>query len=129
MNVFAMVANNNGLLKIHFYEESVKTVRNAPAAIAKHNNPRSPFDNNNNKNNNHDTTFYGPSCNNLVTKMIRYLLLLLALTQCQAVPAKEAVYKPGEIPNQPVRINKENFESMLQDKTNPLWLLKFYAPW
>ncbi|GAX21751.1 thioredoxin domain-containing protein 10 [Fistulifera solaris] len=63
--------------------------------------------------------------------MIRYslLLLLLLFAPGQAVPAKEAVYKPGEIPNQPVRINKENFESMLQDKTNPLWLLKFYAPW
>lgn len=60
------------------------------------------------------------------------LLLLVALattTTIHAGPQKEAIYQPGEVPNAPVRINKENFQSMLQDKTNPLWLLKFYAPW
>lgn len=62
--------------------------------------------------------------------MLKLLLIIAALATCQADRAqKEAIYKPGEVPNKPVRINKENFQSMLEDKANPLWLLKFYAPW
>ena len=65
----------------------------------------------------------------MTMKSLLVLLFALTATTCHAGPQKEAIYTPGEVPNAPVRINKENFPSMLHDKTNPLWLLKFYAPW
>lgn len=62
--------------------------------------------------------------------MLKLLLIIAALTASRADrPVKEGIYTPGEVPKKPVRINKENFQSMLEDKANPLWLLKFYAPW
>lgn len=65
----------------------------------------------------------------MIKVLFVFVVLAFTTTTCQAGPQKEAIYQPGEIPNQPVRINKENFPFLLQDQANPLWLLKFYAPW
>ena len=55
--------------------------------------------------------------------------LCLVWTTVSFYTAAAASHSIGTIPNQPVPLGKDNFTKTIQDPKNPLWLLKFYAPW
>ncbi|GKY93142.1 protein disulfide-isomerase tmx3 [Mayamaea pseudoterrestris] len=38
-------------------------------------------------------------------------------------------YEPQTVPSTPVALTKDDFSTALHDAVNPLWFLKFYAPW
>jgi hypothetical protein len=38
-------------------------------------------------------------------------------------------YTPGVVANKVFPLRKENFRQAIEDPANPLWFLKFYAPW
>ena len=55
--------------------------------------------------------------------------LVAALIATTTLVAADQLLEVGKVPNNPVRLNKENFDEAITDEVNPFWLLKFYAPW
>jgi hypothetical protein len=60
------------------------------------------------------------------------LALALAILPENAIAAESAeplTFENGVAHKRPVDLTQSTFEAALNDPANPVWLLKFYAPW
>ena len=57
------------------------------------------------------------------------LLLSLSVLFAAAAAASDAAYHPGVRATTPVALTPSNMDQALSDAANPIWFLKFYAPW
>ena len=68
-------------------------------------------------------------------RSVSYCLLgavALALLPEKAIAAENAepfAFENGVAHKRPVDLTQATFEAALNDPANPVWLLKFYAPW
>lgn len=60
----------------------------------------------------------------MIALVSRLVVVLLSLTVHAAV-----VFEPGTPTMHAVALIKNNFDLAINDPANPIWLLKFYAPW
>jgi len=67
--------------------------------------------------------------NNILS--IEFVMLLLSMAAFVGVDAGQhnTPFVEGEVPDGVVALRANNFRAAIEDPANPLWLLKFYAPW
>jgi hypothetical protein len=74
------------------------------------------------------------------TMLILKLLLLFSTSSTIIIKLSRAAadndndnnndyYIPGIVANKVFMLRRDNFKIAIEDPANPVWLLKFYAPW
>jgi hypothetical protein len=63
------------------------------------------------------------------TQYVFLLVQLTLLVHPSWCSGQEDEFVPGSVVNKVVPLGHNNFKQAIEDPANPLWLLKFYAPW
>lgn len=64
----------------------------------------------------------------IIMTIMRALVLMLFYF-IVGVAIDEDDYTPGVVARRVVNLKRDSFKQAIEDPANPLWFLKFYAPW
>ena len=55
--------------------------------------------------------------------------VLVAVAKRSAAAPVDNGFQPGVVASKVIHLRRDNFKQAVEDPANPVWLLKFYAPW